>query len=380
MDDGRLHIAHVVLSLQPGGLENGVVNVVNGIDDTRFRSSVLCLKVAGEFAARVRAPGAEVHTFGLRKGNDLRLPWRLAQHLRRHRVDVVHTRNAESFFYGSVAAKLAGVPRLIHSEHGRTFDDRALRFWAQRQLTRLADTVFALSEQLRRDLVKHVGLPAERIDVLYNGVDLARFGSADRRDARTRLGLAADAVVIGSVGRLVAVKNYPLLLRAMAHPALAHVTLVLVGDGPERATLEALAATLGLADRVRFLGHREDVAQLLPALDTFVLPSLSEGMSNTLLEAMACSVPAIASDVGGNAEIVRDGVDGLLFPSDDEAALRDALVQLVHNAAQREQMGRASRERVMSAFDIRSMMRAYEALYERGATRTPRAENPSCPA
>lgn len=379
MDD-RLHIAHVVLSLQPGGLENGVVNVVNGIDPARFRSSVLCLKVAGEFAGRIRAPGAEVHAFGLQKGNDPALPWKLARHLRRHRVDVVHTRNAESFFYGSIAAKLAGVPKLIHSEHGRTFDDRPLRFWAQRQLSRLADTVFALSQQLRRDLVTHVGLPAERIEVLYNGVDLARFGGSDRADARERLGLAADAVVVGSVARLVAVKNYPLLLRAIAHPALAPATLVLIGDGPERATLQSLADTLGIADRVRFVGHREDVAQLLPAFDVFVLPSLSEGMSNTLLEAMACSVPPIASQVGGNAEIVRDGIDGLLFPSGDEAALRDALVQMVHNASQRAEMGRASRERVMGAFDIQAMMRAYESLYERGARRTPRAASPSCPA
>jgi sugar transferase (PEP-CTERM/EpsH1 system associated) len=378
--DHRLHVAHVVLSLQPGGLENGVVNVVNGIDPARFRSSVLCLKVAGEFAGRIRAPDAEVHAFGLRQGNDLRLPWRLARHLRRHRVDVVHTRNAESFFYGSLAAKLAGVPRLIHSEHGRTFNDRPLRFWAQRQLTRLADTVFALSEQLRRDLVTHVGLPAERIEVLYNGVDLARFGGSGRVEARRRLALDETAPVVGSVGRLVAVKNYPLLLRAIAQPALAHATLVLIGDGPERPALQSLADGLGIADRVRFVGHREDVADLLPAFDLFVLPSRSEGMSNTLLEAMACSVPAVASRVGGNAEIVRDGLDGLLFPSDDEAALRDALAQLVSDAQRRAQMGAASRERVMSAFDIRAMMRAYESVYERGTSRLAPSASPSCPA
>jgi sugar transferase (PEP-CTERM/EpsH1 system associated) len=378
--DHRLHIAHVVLSLQPGGLENGVVNVVNGIDPARFRSSVLCLKVAGEFAGRIRAPGAEVHAFGLRQGNDLRLPWRLARHLRRQRVDVVHTRNAESFFYGSIAAKLAGVPRLVHSEHGRTFDDRPLRFWAQRQLTRLADTVFALSEQLRRDLVTHIGLSADRIEVLYNGVDLSRFGSCDRTDARRRLGQDDAALVVGSVGRLVAVKNYPLLLRAVAQPALAQATLVLVGDGPERTALQALADSLGIAGRVRFAGHRDDVAELLPAFDVFVLPSRSEGMSNTLLEAMACSVPPVASRVGGNAEIVRDGLDGLLFPSDDEAALCNALAQLVHDGTRRAHMGAASRERVMSAFDIRAMMRAYETVYERGASRIAPSASPSCPA
>jgi glycosyltransferase involved in cell wall biosynthesis len=155
---------------------------------------------------------------------------------------------------------------------------------------------------------------------------------------------------------------------------------VLVGDGPERTALQALADSLGIAGRVRFAGHRDDVAELLPAFDVFVLPSRSEGMSNTLLEAMACSVPPVASRVGGNAEIVRDGLDGLLFPSDDEAALCNALAQLVHDGTRRAHMGAASRERVMSAFDIRAMMRAYETVYERGASRIAPSASPSCPA
>jgi sugar transferase (PEP-CTERM/EpsH1 system associated) len=363
--DPRLHIAHVVLSLQPGGLENGVVNVVNGLDADRFRSTVICLKQAGEFAQRLKAPGTTVHTMGLQPGNDWGLPWRLSRLLRREGVDVVHTRNAESFFYGAAAAKLGGIRHLVHSEHGRTFDDKPARFRLQRLLSSGADAIFTVSEQLKRDLCVHVGLAPRKVEVLYNGVDLSRFGSTRREAARVALGLAKDTIVVGSVGRLVSVKNYALLIRALRDPGLAKVSTILIGEGPERAALEQQIQSDGLSDRVRLLGHRDDVHTLLSALDVFVLPSLSEGMSNTLLEAMACGVPPVASRVGGNGEIVADGVHGRLFASGDEQALRAALLELCLDEQRRKAFGQAGQHRVKSAFDLGVMVRNYESLYER---------------
>jgi sugar transferase (PEP-CTERM/EpsH1 system associated) len=366
----RLHIAHVVLSLQPGGLENGVVNIVNGLDGSGFRSTVICLKRRGEFAQRIVAPAATIHEMGLKAGNDWTLPWRLARLLRREGVDIVHTRNAESFFYGCAAAKLGGIAHLVHSEHGRRFDDRPLRFHLQRLLSRGTDAIFAVSQQLKQDLCRHIGLKQEDIDVVYNGVDLARFGRGGRGIARAKLGLPESAVVVGSVGRLVSVKNYALLLRALRDPALARVHAVLIGEGPERAALEDLVRGAGMGDRVKLLGHRDDVHALLGGLDIFVLPSLSEGMSNTLLEAMACAVPPVASHVGGNGEIIVDGVSGRLFPNGDETALRDVLVELCSEEQRRDSLGDAARHRVMSAFDLEVMVRNYEALYERVASAT----------
>ncbi|HEX4510569.1 MAG TPA: glycosyltransferase [Burkholderiaceae bacterium] len=383
----RLRVLHVLLSLEPGGLENGVVNVVNGLDPARFESEVVCLKHAGEFARRIADPSVRVHEMDWRGGNDLRLPLKLARLFRARRADIVHTRNAEPFFHGFVGAKLARVPALVHSEHGRTFDDRAVRFVVQRWMTRFTDAVFAVSTQLKTDLVRHVGLPEARVEVLYNGVDLGRFGvddgavveagSAVGTDVHARaawhaeLGLPPGAFVIGSVGRLVAVKNYGLLLRACARAGLAarRVHVVLVGEGPERAALEAQAQGLGIAAHVHLVGHRNDVQRLLPAFDLFVLPSLSEGMSNTLLEALAAGVPAVASDVGGNREIVRDGIEGRLFPSEDEGALADALSRLVDDAALRRTLGEAARQRARSSFDLRAMVGRYEELYERVAAR-----------
>lgn len=358
----KLHIQHVVLSLQAGGLENGVVNVVNRLNPESFRSSVCCLAQTGEFAARLK-DGVAVHQMDWRGGNDLRLPWRLARLFRRTRTDVVHTRNAEAFFYGFLGAKIAAVRTVIHSEHGRTFEDRRLRFWVQRMFSLRTDAMFAVSERLKRDLVAHVGIPDGRLNVIYNGVDASRFVPADRGRIRVACGVDPDDFVVGSVGRLVPVKNFSLLLRAVSSLRTENIVVALVGEGPERTALEALARELGIARRVRFLGHREDVAELLPAMDVFVLPSVSEGMSNTLLEAMAAGVAVVASNVGGNPEIVRDRIDGLLFESGDEAGLCDKLRILLADPPLRARLGVSGRERMLREFSMEAMISRYEQLY-----------------
>jgi sugar transferase (PEP-CTERM/EpsH1 system associated) len=360
--DKKIHVQHLLLSLQPGGLENGVVNVVNRLSASRFQSSICCLKHAGEFAARINSD-VPIHEMGWRSGNDPWLPFRLARLFRKTRPDIVHTRNVESFYYGFLGAKLAGIKCVIHSEHGRTFDDRPIRFRVQRWFAEHTQALFAVSKQLSADLDKHVGIPQSRIQVLYNGVDLERFGSGDRATARRLLGLQQTDLVIGSVGRLVQVKNYPLLLKAVAALNQKDVIVVLVGDGPVRAALQALAKSLGLEQQVRFLGHRDDVTSLLAGMDIFVLPSFSEGMSNTLLEAMASGVACVASNVGGNPELISEGLDGYLFPSDDEAALTSHLQRLCLDADLRQQLGEAARARIVREFSIDAMIARYEELY-----------------
>lgn len=358
----KIHIQHVVLSLQPGGLENGVVNVVNGLPSDRFRSSVCCLKRAGEFASRITS-GASIYEMGWKGGNDLRMPLRLARLFRETRPDIVHTRNVESFYYGFLGAKLAGIDCVIHSEHGRAFDDRPIRFWIQRLFSARTQAIFTVSGQLKRDLVAYTRIPEKNVRVLHNGVDIERFRSGGSRPARSEFGIREGDVVIGSVGRLVAVKNYPLLLKAVAALGRSDVSVVLVGGGPEEEGLRALAVSLGIRDRVHLLGHRDDVTSLLGLMDIFVLPSTNEGMSNTLLEAMATGLPCVASDVGGNPELVSHGKDGYLFASGDEAALKDRLLQLCGDASLRASLGEAARARIMRDFSIESMIGRYEALY-----------------
>ena len=362
----RIHIQHVLLSLHPGGLENGAVNVINGMDAERYLSSVCCLQGSGAFAARIRGNGVAIHEMGLRPGNDFGLPFRLARLFRRTRTDIVHTRNPEAFFYGFVGAKLAGVPAIIHSEHGRVLPDRPRRMLVQRWFMRFTQAAFCVSEQLKHDLTRHLRVPSDRLEVIYNGVDVEALSGTDRAAARDVFGAAPSDLVIGSLGRLVPVKNYGLLLRAVnAMQRVDRVLVVLIGEGPERQALEALARNLSTGLRLRMLGHREGAARLLAGMDMFVLPSVSEGMSNTLLEAMAASVPVVASDVGGNREIVQDGNHGLLFANGDEAGLRTRLERLAADPALRARLARAGYERVLRDFSIRAMISQYEELYQR---------------
>lgn len=363
----QLHICHIVLSLEPGGLENGVVNVIRGLDPREFSSSVCCLQRVGAFADRL-GPGVAVTSMDLQPGNHPWMAVRLARLLRAWKVDIVHTRNAESFFYGVVAARLAGVRAVVHSEHGRQFPERPLRAWLQRLLLRSVNVAFTVSQQLKSDLQRELHVPADRFEVVYNGVDVERF-LCQRTRALTQS--AAHGLLIGSVGRLVPVKNYALLLEAVARLAnFRSCRLLLIGDGPERAGLERLAARLGLGSRVAFCGHRDDVPQLLEQVDVFVLPSLSEGMSNTLLEAMAAGLPVVASDVGGNRELIEPDRTGMLFRSGDVAALTGRLEQLLGSSELRARLGEAAALRVRAEFSMQAMLARYAQLYRRAGRRT----------
>jgi sugar transferase (PEP-CTERM/EpsH1 system associated) len=353
----RLRVCHVVLSLHPGGLENGVVNVVNGLESEHFHSSICALQQRGEFADRIRDPAVEIVEMGLRPGNDLRMPLRLARLFRTLGTDLVHTRNAESLFYGLLGAKLAGVRYVIHSEHGRTFPEKPHRALVQRWLMRFVDYSFAVSARLKEDLVREIGVERDRLDIIYNGVDLGKFSAE-------RAGSNAGETLIGSVGRLEPVKNYPLLVRALAEiPAPNRGRLVLVGEGSERGKLEQLARQLGVHAQVNLTGHRDDVPTLLQEMDIFVLPSLSEGMSNTLLEAMAAGAAVVASDVGGNRELVEHEVTGLLFESNNLGQLVDALTRLQTDIALRHRLARAAADRVRQKFSMQAMLARYEQMY-----------------
>lgn len=358
---GAVRIQHVVLSLRPGGLENGVVNLVNSLDPERFQSSVCCLDAAGAFAERLR-PGIEVRVMGRAPGVDPRLLWRLVRLFRSSRTELVHTRNSEALFYGGLAALLARVPGLVHSEHGRVAPESPRRRRAQRWLSHFVDASLAVSEDLRRRLADEVGVPREAVTLVYNGVDCERFRPGGRAAARQRLGMSPAPTVVGAVGRLVPVKSYDTLLKA-ARGLPPGTEAWLVGEGELRPELEALARDWLPPGSVTFLGHRDDLPELLPAFDVFVLPSLTEGVSNTLLEAMACGLPPVVSRVGGNTEIVQDGVTGLVFPPGDDQTLALLLRGLCASADAREALGRRAAEHVRCHFSLEAMVAGYDRVY-----------------
>ena len=364
--DGRPVIVHAMHSLAVGGLENGVVNLVNATGSA-FRHVIVCMTGEGPMRERLR-PGVDVVAIGKRPGHDLPAFVRLVRTLRRIRPAVVHSRNWAAFD-AIPAARLARVPFVVHGEHGREVGDphgrSRRRNRARRTLAPLVSRFVTVSDDLRGWLIEVVGIPAHKVMTIRNGVDLSRFGHLERYPARLRLGLPGDSVVIGTVGRLDPVKDQAALVRAFATVAASHpdALLVIAGDGPCRAALGRLVEELGIAARVRLLGDRTDVPAVLAAMDVFVLPSIAEGISNTILEAMASGLPVVATRVGGSPELIEDGVSGTLVPAQDPAALASALGVYLDEPGMRAVHGKAARERAAARFGLDSMCGAYADLY-----------------
>lgn len=359
-------VTHVVHSLAVGGLENGLVNVVNGTPhDVRHR--VVCMTTAGVFASRLR-PGVKVTALGKAAGHDVRTFLRLVTLLRRERPDVVHSRNWATFDT-VLAARLAGVRVVIHGEHGRDMSDPEGRNRRRNRLRRacapLVTRFVTVSDDLRGWLIRDVAVPARKVVTIHNGVDTVRFAPGDRAAARRALALPPDVPMVGTVGRLDPVKDHATLVRAFAAVAqrMPAAVLVIVGDGPCRRDLEQLVAELGLGPRVRLLGECKDVPVTLDAMDVFVLPSFAEGISNTLLEAMAMALPVVVTRVGGNPELVEDGVNGIHVPRRAPEALTAAITRYLEDDHLRAVHGKSSRLRAVDRFSLEQMTTAYTTLY-----------------
>jgi sugar transferase (PEP-CTERM/EpsH1 system associated) len=361
--EGTVRVMHVVFNLLPGGMELGVIKLVNGLDRTRVRSAICSTRPAGSIKTLV-AVDTPVYELRRRNGNDPALVWRLYNLFRRVQPHVVHTHGWGTLVEGIVAARLARVPAIVHGEHG-TLQLRTYQRWIQRHGWAKADRVLSVSSRLAERMSAETGFPLSRIETIRNGVEMARFGRITRAEARMSLGLPSDVLVIGTAGRLVPVKDHASLLNAVHRLQQwgLRPTLLVAGDGPLRGSLAEQAAALGIAQQVNLLGHRSDIETILAALDLFVLSSTSEGLPNTVLEAMATGVPVVATRVGGVDELVEDGSTGLLVKSGDSDALAHALADLLRAPARRAEMAASARRRMETEFDIREMIRKYEALY-----------------
>lgn len=374
-------IAHVVHHFDTGGLENGMVNLLNRIPPGRYRHAVVCLAGYSDYRLRITNPAVEFHALGKRPGKDPGLWLRLARFLKRLAPDMVHTRNL-SALEGQFVAAACGVRARVHGEHGRDVFDLAgtnRKYNLLRRLARpLVHHYIAVSQDLARWLADTVGVPASRITQIYNGVDGQRFHP--RSGARPGVGPAgfADAgcVVIGSVGRMAEVKDFPTLMQAFVQLAAlrGNARLMIIGEGVSRAHCQTIAEAAGVADRVWLPGERADIPELMRAMDVFVLPSLGEGISNTILEAMASGLPVVATRVGGNPELVEDGITGRLVPPGRPGELARALLEYVDDPVRRGQAGAAARARVDARFSLDAMVRGYLGVYDEVLARhTPRS-------
>jgi len=378
MDAAAPRVAHVVIALACGGLERLVVDWTNERNRRYPHSTeVWCLDAPGELAAQVA--GDCVRCVQARRA---RFPWdvgavrRLAAGLRGGAagapggagVAVVHSHNLAAQQYAALALRGSRIGH-VHTQHGENPHLRSLlNRWRSRLLARRTSRLVAVSEATARAMARYQGLERERLVVIPNSIAVPT-AVAEAGPVRARHGISPRTTVIGSVGRLAWVKGYDRLLvafRALS-AELPDACLLLVGDGPERGALERLAASLGIRSRVIFAGFQPDVGGYYAAMHLFVLPSRSEGVALSLLEAMAAGVPAVATAVGGNRELLADGVAGWILP-EDEARWPAVLAGILGNATERERRVAAARERTRTVYNRERTMAAYEALYRAVAT------------
>ena len=365
----RLRIMHVLNYLRRGGAEFGILKLMDGLDAEQFEHRICTTRWYDPgFIRDYRLAEILDVASSDRVGLQFQL-FRLKRIFREYQPHIVHTRN-----WGAMeaipAARLAGVPIVIHSEHGYEVGTLAGLPYRQRLFRQMAyamaDRVFTVSRELREFHSRQVWLGADRISVIQNGVDTQRFSPSPgvRQRVRQELGFPSERLVIGGVGRMVPIKDYGTLLKAAAELLKRGVNLhlLLVGKGPEFESLQRQGIAL-LKDRVSFVGASDRVPELLNAMDIFVLPSFGEGMSNTLLEALACGLPLLATRVGGNPEVIEDGRSGWLFSAGDAEDLSRRLEALAAKPEIRGALGAAARVRATTVFSLEGMIERYRSLY-----------------
>jgi glycosyltransferase involved in cell wall biosynthesis len=360
----RARVLQVVLTLSPGGTERLVIDLARR--SSRFvDTAVCCLDEPGEWAGELARSGVPITVLGRRPGFRPTLGLRIARIALAHRADVIHCHQYTPFVYGSIAA-LRLQTALVFTEHGRLSSGPPSnkRRLANRVLGRMPSRVCAVSRDLRRHLIAE-GFAPDRVKVVYNGVDPGTLPTpADRATARAMLGIAPDQFVIGTVGRLDPVKDIRTLIDAFA---IVHATtgshLVVVGDGPERQLLAQRANDAGLGHCISFFGYCSNVPLALAAFDLYVNSSIHEGVSLTVLEAMAAGLPVVATSVGGNPEVVADDRTGYLVADRTPVALADAILRLASNPCIRRAFGTAGRARVEREFSLDRMVSTYLAEY-----------------
>ncbi len=368
----RIRILYVVGNFVAGGAERHLLELWKRLDRERFAVEIACFRAEGQFAAEVRALGWPVHDLGVGRRiygpAGLRGLGRLVGRVMRFRPDVVHGYLFGPNLFAVLAGRLCGVRVVAVAKRNVDAFESPRQVALQRLAHRWATHVTAVSEAVAVTVVA-LGVPRERITVIPNGVDVARFDVAAA--PRAELGGREGVPLIGTVGCLAPRKDHGTLLEALA--ALAgrgtDFTAALVGEGPDRAALEAHARRLGLAERVRFLGERADVERLLAAMDVFVLSSREEGIPNALLEAMAAGRPAVATAVGGTPEVLRDGATGWLVPAREPGALAAALGDALARPEEARRRATAARRAVEDGMSIEVMARRHEAFYTRVARR-----------
>lgn len=360
------NVLHLCESSDTGGAESVLISIVERLDKSRF-ASMVCLLSDGWLKDQLDARGVE--TFIIPQPRRFDFGWLIHAYrlLREKKIHVMHSHEFATNFYSSVLSRFTGIP-VIATSHGKNYySDKLRRRMSYRFVAKHAQLV-AVSRDMKQFLVDRVGIPAEFVAVVHNGIDLERYAKGNASDTmRRELSVDHAQYVIGTVGNLFVVKGQVHLLRAFKE-VLARApggVLLIAGEGDQMVPLQEECRALGIQDEVRFLGFRSDVPRILGALDVFVLPSLSEGLPLSVLEALALERPVVVTRVGGNAEIVEDGVTGYLVAPADPQALAEKTLTLLGDATLSRRLGKVGRERVEKEFSLEHMVSEYQSLYEK---------------
>ncbi len=363
----KLRVVHVVFSLDCGGLEHVVLDLVRGGQLRQQQVSVICLERPGELAHDAQSLGAMVHCADKPAGVDCRLRGRLLSIFSQLRPDVVHTHQIGALFYAGAAARRFGVPMIAHTEHGIHYRNRLRTRLLAKCAGRYAHRFFCVSAEIAAD-VRRFGITAhDRIHVIRNGVDTGRFARTSRAEGlRRSLGFPENAVVIGTVGRLAEIKRQDVLIRGFSRllQRMPDARLLLVGDGPRRQELIKLTEQLGLCEHVHFAGYQTQTERYLQAMDIFALTSRSEGMPLAILEAWSVGLPVIASRVAGLSELIDDGQTGMFFSAGDDKDLAAKLETLLRSDDLAQQLGAAGQTLVRSEYGTMNMVDTYQRHYQ----------------
>jgi sugar transferase (PEP-CTERM/EpsH1 system associated) len=373
MSDSRPLVAHIMHRFDTGGLENGVVNLINHMPEEAYRHAIIALTEITEFKKRIHRPDVQFIALNKRPGHLFWIYPQLYRLFRQLRPAIVHTRNLAAL-EATVPAWAARVPARIHGEHGRDvgdLDGTSKKYqWVRRIYSPFVKHYIALSQDLAHYLTQAIGIKEKRVTQIYNGVDSIRFHPAPRQGIPGCPFNDAGHWLVGTVGRMQTVKDQTNLALAFVHalqtaPELRNILrLVMVGDGPLRHESLAILQAAGLAELAWMPGERNDMPEIMRGLDCFVLPSLGEGISNTILEAMASGLPIIATAVGGNVELVDERLNGRLIPAANPAALADAIMELAGHPESARTMGQQSRRLVEERYSMAAMVSSYQQLYD----------------
>lgn len=365
----KIRIMQITHDLNYGGLQKLVVDISRNLDKTKYQVSVCTLKEGGPLEKELQKEDIKIiklpHS---NNGVDYLSFWRLYKIFKEEKPDIIHTHNTQPFIEAGIAALLAGIPVKIHTDHGRQFPDKRRYMFAEWAFSHFTDQLVAVSENLKDDISKYEGIRANKIKVISNGIDGNKYkNKIDKSKKRKELGIDnKHNIILGFVGRLSPEKGLIYLIKAMETlvKEFSNLLLMIAGEGVLLEELKREAIALGIERNIRFLGPRSDINEILGILDVFVLPSLREGLPLVLLEAAAASLPMIATDVGGNKQVVTEGINGFIVKPGDDISLSDAIKKLIMDEDMRKEFGCRSFDFFINNFTVEKMMKEYEIIYQ----------------